>query len=141
MEKLDIMTPMITSRKIPIATGAAIIFLVIIDLLMTRQILSYNNDMEVIMFILTVLIGYGIGAWILLGYTKRVSQEITARSRFINLIHWAVTIIQFSSLGILLLVLFSNTTGILSPSVFAASSISATIIMGITTFTFFLGIN
>ena len=137
MEKLDIMTPMITSRKIPIATGAAIIFLVIIDLLMTRQILSYNNDMEVIMFILTVLIGYGIGAWILLGYTKRISQEITARSRFINLIHWAVTIIQFSSLGILLLVLFSNTTGILSPSVFAASSISATIIMGVITFKFF----
>ena len=68
MEKLDIMTPMITSRKIPIATGAAIIFLAIIDLLMTRQILSYNNDMEVIMFILTVLIGYGIGAWIRISF-------------------------------------------------------------------------
>jgi MFS superfamily sulfate permease-like transporter len=53
MAKLDVMTSMITSRKIPISTGAAIIFLVIIDLLMTRQILAYNNDTETIMFVLT----------------------------------------------------------------------------------------
>ena len=137
MAKLDVMTSMITSRKIPISTGAAIIFLVIIDLLMTRQILAYNNDTETIMFVLTVVIGYGLGSWILLGYVKQVSKEIRAKSRFMNLIHWAVTIIQFCFLGMLLLMLFSNTTGSLSPLVFATSSIFATIIMGITTFTFF----
>jgi sterol desaturase/sphingolipid hydroxylase (fatty acid hydroxylase superfamily) len=137
MAKLDVMTSMITSRKIPISTGAAIIFLVIIDLLMTRQILTYNNDTETIMFVLTVVIGYGLGSWILLGYVKQVSKEIRAKSRFMNLIHWAVTIIQFCFLGMLLFMLFSNTTGSLSPLVFATSSIFATIIMGITTFTFF----
>jgi hypothetical protein len=128
---------MVTNRKIPIVTGAAIIFLVIIDLLMTRQILSYNNDMEAIMFILTVVIGYGIGSWILLRYTRQVSKEIRAKSRFINLMDWTVTIIQFSLLGILLFILFSNTTGFLSPLVFAVSSIAASIIMGVTAFKFF----
>jgi hypothetical protein len=45
------------SRKIPVITGAVMISIVIIDLLMTRQILPYTNDSEVIMFILTVVIG------------------------------------------------------------------------------------
>jgi hypothetical protein len=128
---------MVTNRKIPIVTGAAIIFLVIIDLLMTRQILSYNNDMEAIMFILTVVIGYGIGSWILLGYTRQVSKEIRAKSRFINLMDWTVTVIQFSLLGILLFILFSVSTGFLSPLVFAITSIAASIIMGVTAFKFF----
>jgi hypothetical protein len=93
--------------------------------------------MEAIMFILTIIIGYGIGSWILLGYAKRVSEEISAKSRFINLMHWTVTIVQFSLLIILLVVLFSNTTGFLSPSVFAISSVVASIIMGVISFKFF----
>ena len=56
----------VSNRKIPVVTGAVVIFLVIIDLLMTRQILPYNNDTEFIMFILTVTIGYGIGSFMLL---------------------------------------------------------------------------
>lgn len=128
---------MVINRKVSVLVGIAIILLVIVDLLMTRQILSYNNDMEAIMFILTIIIGYGIGSWILLGYAKRVSAEIRAKSRFINLMHWTVTIVQFSLLIILLVVLFSNTTGFLSPSVFAVSSIVASIIMGVISFKFF----
>jgi hypothetical protein len=131
------MASMVINRKISVLVGIAIIFLVIVDLLMTRQILSYNNDMEAIMFILTIIIGYGIGSWILLGYAKRVSEEIRAKSRFINLMHWTVTIVQFSLLIILLVVLFSNTTGFLSPSVFAISSVVASIIMGVISFKFF----
>ena len=131
------MASMVINRKVSVLVGIAIIFLVIVDLLMTRQILSYNNDMEAIMFILTIIIGYGIGSWILLGYAKRVSEEIRAKSRFINLMHWTVTIVQFSLLIILLVVLFSNTTGFLSPSVFAISSVVASIIMGVISFKFF----
>jgi hypothetical protein len=63
--------------------------------LVTRQILSYTNDMEILMFILTVIIGYGIGSRLLLGYITQVSKEIRAKSRFINIIHWTVIIIQF----------------------------------------------
>jgi hypothetical protein len=132
------MSTFTNNRKIPVLTGAAIIFVVIIDLLITRQVLPYNNDIEVVMFILTVFIGYGIGSWILLGYTKRISEEIRAKSRFINIIHWTVTIAQFSLLGILLFILFSDTTtGFLSSSVFAISSILATVIMGVISFKFF----
>ncbi len=136
MSKVQPMVSMLTSRKASVTVGIAIIFIVIIDLLTTRQILPYNNDMEALIFILTIVIGYGIGSWILLSFTKRVSEEIRAKSHFINLIHWTVTIIQFSMLGILLVVLFSNTTGLLSPSVLAATSIVASIIMGITSFKF-----
>ena len=47
--------------------GFAIIFLVIIDLLVTRQVLPAYKNIEVILFVLTVTIGYGVGSWILLG--------------------------------------------------------------------------
>jgi hypothetical protein len=135
----------ISNRKIPVITGAAIIFLVIIDLLMTRQILPYNNDMEVIVFILTVVFGYGIGSFILLQYAGGISKEMRTKSHFINFMHWAVTVIQFSLLGFLLFVLFSelyyglysSNTRFLASSVFAISSISATLIMGVIAFKFF----
>ena len=120
--------------------GIAIIFLVIIDLLVTRQVLPAFKNIEVILFVLTVTIGYGVGSWILLGYTKRITAEIRAKSRFINFMFWTVTIVQFGLLGLLLMVLFSNSpssTRYLSHSVFAISSILATIIMGIISFKFF----
>ncbi|HZB73615.1 MAG TPA: hypothetical protein VE378_02620, partial [Nitrososphaeraceae archaeon] len=126
--------------KVVVSVGIAIIFLVIIDLLVTRQILPNYRPIEVIFFILTVVIGYGFGSWILLWYTKRVSKEIRSRSRFINLMHWTVTVVQFSLLGILLFVLFYNSptgTRFLSHTVFAVSSILATIIMGVISFKFF----
>jgi hypothetical protein len=128
------------SRKAAVLVGIVIIFLVIIDLLVTRQVLPAYKDIEVILFVLTVTIGYGIGSWILLGYTKRVSTEIRAKSRFINVMFWTVTVVQFGMFGVLLLVLINNSpssTRYLSHSVFAISSILATIIMGIISFKFF----
>jgi uncharacterized membrane protein len=143
--KNGIADSIVSNRKIPIVTGAVVILLVIIDLLMTRQILPYNNDTEFIMFILTVTIGYGIGSFLLLGYTGAVSREIRGKSHFINLIHWSVTIIQFSLLAFLLFVLFgeiyyglyNSNTRFFTTSVFAVSSMSVTIIMGIIAFKFF----
>jgi hypothetical protein len=128
------------SRKAAVLVGIVIIFLVIIDLLVTRQVLPAYKDIEVILFVLTVTIGYGIASWILLGYTKRVSTEIRAKSRFINVMFWTVTVVQFGMFGVLLLVLINNSpssTRYLSHSVFAISSILATIIMGIISFKFF----
>ncbi|MGZ8890958.1 MAG: hypothetical protein ACXW0J_06105 [Nitrososphaeraceae archaeon] len=130
--------PNILSRKITVVTGAIMIFIVIIDLLMTRQILPYTNDMEIIMFVLTIAIGYGIGSWILLKYTTQISKKIRAKSRFINIMHWTVIVIQFTLLGILLLILFSNTSHLfLSPTVFAISSIASSIVIGLIAFKFF----
>ena len=68
--------PILRNRKIPVIIGIIIIFIVIIDLLMTRQILPYTDDMETLMFILTVFIGYGVGYWVFLGYITQVSKEI-----------------------------------------------------------------
>ena len=108
MKKSDIKIsyPVTMNRKITIISGIVIIFLVIIDLLMTRQILSYSNDIGLIMFFLTVIVGFGIGSWILLRYTGKISQEIRSKSHFINLMYWMLTITQFSLLGILLFVPF-----------------------------------
>ena len=63
-------------KKAPIAIGMSIIFLVIIDLLMTRQLLPYNDTSEGLMFILTMSIGYWIGSIILLEYAHNVSKEM-----------------------------------------------------------------
>ena len=94
--------------------------------------------MEVIMFILTITIGYGIGSWILLRYTTQVSKKIRAKSHFINIMHWTVVVIQFSLLGILLFILFSNKSHhFLSPTVFAVSSIASSIVIGLIAFKFF----
>ena len=78
--KLNVRIPIAASRKISVAIGTGVIFLVIIELLMTRQILPYTNDMEVFVFILTVLIAYGIGSWVLLGYTREISKEFRAKA-------------------------------------------------------------
>jgi len=135
----------VSNKKVPVVTGAVIIFLVIIDLLLTRQILPYNNDTDFIMFILTVVIGYGVGSFILLRYAAGISKEIRTKSRFINLMQWTLTIVQFALLGFLLFVLFSelfygiynSNTRVFTTTVFAVSSISATVIMGIIAFKFF----
>ena len=129
---------MLISRKGAVIAGIAIILLVIVDLLMTRQILSYNTDTETIMFILTVVIGYGIGSLVLLGFTRHVSEEIRSKSHFHNLIFWIMVIVQFFLLATLLVVPFTNSPEFLSPLVFAVSSLLASIIMGVISLKFFL---
>ncbi len=138
LTKLASASVTVNSRKITVVIGLAIIFLVILDLLVTRQVLPYTTDVETTLFIATVVVGYGFGSWILLGYTKRVSEEIRAKSRFINVLHWTITLTQFTLFGILLIILFSGTkTGFLASSVFAISSALATFIMGVIAFKFF----
>ena len=125
-------------RKIPIIIGIIIIFIVIIDLLMTRQILPYTNDMETLMFILTVFIGYGVGSWVLLGYITQVSKEIRSKSKIINIMHWTVIVIQFSLFLMLLFMLFNNNGNrFLSPLIFAVSSVTASIVLGLITYKLF----
>jgi signal transduction histidine kinase len=138
LERLYPILSITNSKRAPVIIGISIIFLAIIDLLVTRQLLPYNNISQNLMFILTVLVGYGLGSWILLEYAHRVSKEIRDRSRFCNIMHWSVIIIQFSLFGILVLMLCLGTTNhFLSRTVFAISSILATIIMSIISIKFF----
>jgi hypothetical protein len=138
--KLEPIVLAASSRKAAVLVGIVLIFLVIIDLLVTRQVLPSYRNIEIVIFILTITIGYGIGSWTLLGYIGRVSREIRSKSRFINLMHWTMIVVQFSLFGILLFVLFSNSpinTRFLSHTVFAVSSALATVTMGVISFKFF----
>ncbi len=89
-------------------SGIVIVFLVIIDLLMTRQILPRESASEDIMFILTVVICYGFGSWIFFRFIERISSKIRNHSRFFKLVHQFAIVIQFSLLVILLLIIFGN---------------------------------
>ena len=57
MSAVQSVVSMLISRKASVAVGIAIVFIVTIDLLTTRQILPYNNDTEAVIFILTIVIG------------------------------------------------------------------------------------
>ena len=138
-----------TARKIAVATAAVIIILIILDLLMTRQILPYGTAsasiVEIVLFILTVIIGYGIGTWAIIGYTGKISKELRTKSRLINGMYLTVLVIQLSLLGILLFVIYNNSVSchdyfslcttissrISITLVYAISSIAATTIMGL----------
>jgi signal transduction histidine kinase len=140
---------LVGNRETSIVTSGVIVVLVILDLLATRQILYLNNTSEIILFTLTVVIGYGIGSWILLEYTRRITANLRAKSPFINTTHLAVTVIQFFLFAVLLFVLFNNGIncyGFFSKCinvrfetslVYIISSIAASVIMGIMSFKFF----
>jgi hypothetical protein len=149
LEKLAKITSITSSRRVAVITGAALVVLVVIDLLMTRQILPRDSKVEDTMFILTVVICYGIGSWILLRYTKRISREMRTRSQFFNLVHRFAIIIQFSLLGILVLIIYGNLTNCydyfsfcmitrpLAVSVNAIASASAGVVLGLICYKFF----
>ena len=141
--------PLVTSRKGIVLTGIVMTILVIIDLLMTRQILPRESESEDIMFILTVVICYGVGSWILFRFTERISSTIRNRSRFFKVVHQFAIIIQISLFGILLLIIFGNlascydyfsycmNTRPLAVSVNAIASVAAGVILGLIAYKFF----
>jgi hypothetical protein len=134
----------VTSRKAAIVISAVIIALLSLILFSVRQnILTYDNTLETVYFILTVVIAYGIGSWFLLGYVKQASRAATSttttttatgptihRGPLISLLHLAVVIVQFTMLGIMLYVIFDRTSESLMPYVNAITSGFATIILG-----------
>ena len=132
----------VTSRKASIVISAVIIALLSLILFSVRQnILTYDNTLETVYFILTVVIAYGIGSWFLLGYVKQASRAATStttnamgptihRGPLISLLHLAVVIVQFTMLGIMLYVIFDRTSEYLMPYVNAITSGFATIILG-----------
>ncbi len=95
------------------------------------------------------MVGYGAGSWILLEYTRKATANLRNKSKLLNMMHWSVTIIQFSLFVILLYILFNNTINCYqyfskctnvrfeSTSVYVISSIASSIIMGIVSFKFF----
>src|ERR671939_120913 len=143
MQKLASITRLPDNRTLSIATAGVIIALVVLDLFTTRQILYFNNTSQIVLFVLTAGIGYGIASWILLGFTTYITKDLRAKSRLIRAMHTAVILVQFSLLGILLYILYNNITHCqgyfslcngtesLTFSLNATASITATILMGV----------
>jgi signal transduction histidine kinase len=137
------------NRKVAVIASAIIVGIIVVDLLTTRQVLPYNNISETGIFILTAIGAYGVCSWILLGYTKKISEELRRRSRLINTMHWTVTALQFSLLGILFFIVYNNsldcadyfslcnTDKFVRPYVDTVSTIAATAIMGLIGYKFF----
>ena len=66
----------VTSIKASIAISAVIIALLSLILFSVRQnILTYDNTLETVYFILTVVIAYGLGSWFILGYVKQTARS------------------------------------------------------------------
>ena len=74
---------MYISRKFAATTLAAMLTIIIIDLVTTRRILPYNSFSEDILFFTTMVI-ISIGSFILLAYAKRVIREIYSRFFLLN---------------------------------------------------------
>ncbi len=138
-----------SSRKVSITSAIVIIVITIIDLLVTRQILFFNNTWQTVIFIVNVIIAYGVCSLILLRYTRKISIEIRAKTPFINIMQLTVTITHFLLLGILLFVIYDNSincpsyfsfcmvTRPFATSINAISSIAASVILGVISFKFF----
>jgi signal transduction histidine kinase len=136
-----------TLRKVAISIAGVLIVLAVFALLITRQIVFFDNNLQTLLFLLVVTIGFGVGSWILLEYTKRTSSALRAKSRSINRIHWAATIVQFVLLAIMAVVIFYNSaycynyfsycnTPVATVSLTAIASAAASVILGLFSYRF-----
>jgi hypothetical protein len=130
-------------RRVAIGVSIAIILILIVDTLTTRQILPYNNTTGSVLFLLNIVVAYGLGSWVLFKYVKKISEEIVASKSFISHLIKFAMIIQYSLLILFSLIfvefyLFENSTHVLSSLAFAISTISASFIMSFTAYKFFL---
>src|SRR5687768_1251068 len=83
------------SRKACFAVAIAVVLLIVIDNYFTTSLdySSFNSILRSVLFMTTVVVGYALGSWFLLGYAKRMSSEM--KSPVITIMRGAVTIIQF----------------------------------------------
>jgi hypothetical protein len=139
------------NRRVTVAVAIVITTLLIVDLLATRQILFFDNSWQTIIFVLTVVFAYGIGALILLVYARRIrsAELVEKRSHFVNIMYFGVVVVHFSLLAILISILVGNSiscpnhfsfcmaTRPLATSINAIASTGAGIILGIISFKFF----
>ena len=65
----------VTVRKIVISVAGVLVVLAVFALLTTRQIIFFDNNLQTLLFLLVVILGFGVGSWILLEYTKRTSSS------------------------------------------------------------------
>lgn len=142
------LTRSIITRDVAILVASLAVVLTVITLLLTRQILYFDDTLQTLLYILIVVGVFGIGSWVLLEYTKRISTALRVKSRFISRVHIAVTIIQFVLLGIMVSLIFYNSancygyfsfcsTHLSTVYLAAISSGSAAFVLGLFSYRFF----
>ena len=113
-----------SKTKQAIITAAIVTALVTIDLLATRQVIPVDSFSEPVIFILTVVVGYGIGSWLLFVYTSQITKEIRQKSSLIKWMHTSMWSVQFFLAFLLILVIYTGDTSVLTSSIYTISSIS-----------------
>jgi hypothetical protein len=149
MKNINLFNFATSNRKVSIGAAVAVIVLVILDLLATRQILYLDSGSQTTLFIVTVIVAYGAACWIILEYTRQVTRDLRSKSLFVNVMYWGVAITQFFLFALLVFVIynnaincngffnFCNSTRFETTSVYVISSVVASIILGIMSFKFF----
>jgi MFS family permease len=121
----------LTSRRASIVMSGVIVALLSLVIFSVRQnILTYDNTLETLYFVLTVVVAWGIGSWFLLGYVKKATTTSgTRRGTFVSALHLAVVATQFSMLAVMLFVIFDRSTEYVMPYVNGITSGFAILIM------------
>jgi hypothetical protein len=139
------------NRRVSVAVAIVITTLLIVDLLATRQILFFESTWQSIIFVLTIVVAYGIGSLILLIYVRktRTTELVEKRNHFMNIMYFGIVVVQFSLFAILISILIGNsvscpsysslcmTTRPLVTSINVIASTGAGLILGIISFKFF----
>jgi hypothetical protein len=127
----DIVFPVI-SRKISIVLSAVIVVLLSLLIFSVRQnILTYDNTLETLYFVLTVAVAWGIGSWFLLGYVKKATTTSgTRKGTFVSILRLAMIVVQFSLLAVMLFVIFDRSAEYVMPYVNGITSVFAIAILG-----------
>ena len=96
-------------RKASIIISISVTIILIIDTLASRQILPYDNTSSSYLFILNIIISYGIAPWILIAYINKIIKHITSANSFVKRIVQFTTVTQL----LLLILIVINFCGIL----------------------------
>jgi uncharacterized membrane-anchored protein len=81
------------SRKTAVAAAIAIIAVVIIDYLGSRQMFPYDNFLGAIIFGSTIIVG-AVGSFIILKYVSQTSADLRTRSLLFDRIFKVVTVVM-----------------------------------------------
>src|SRR6476619_5284813 len=127
-----------SKTKQAIITAAIVTTIVTIDLLATRQVIPVDSFSEPVIFILTVVVGYGIGSWVLFVYTSQITKEIRQKSPLIKWMHLSMWSVQFFLAFLLILVIYTGDTSVLTSLIYTISSLAATCILTIMSVKFFM---
>lgn len=129
------------ARKTVILAAMAITAVVIVNMLATRQMFSYDASSGAAIFLLNIIVAYGAGSFIVLRYVGKVSRDVRRSSASLDALFKMVVIVQVVLLAILAVMFvqfyYQNiSVRYLTYAVFTISTIAATVILGAASYKF-----